>query len=264
MRILWMTDLHLDFVSAAQVSEFLAQAAAQRPDAVLVGGDMGQSHNFDLYLAEMADAFSCPVYFVLGNHDFYGSSIAAVRARAAALANGSKLGWLTRAGIVKLSAHTGLIGHDGWADGRLGSYATSSVMLNDYVLIEELARLDPAARLKVLNRLGDEAAAHLGRVLPAALARFGHVILLTHAPPFRAACWHEGRISNEEWLPHMTCQAVGEVLTMIMRQHPQKQLTVLCGHTHSSGEARPLKNVRVLTGGAVYGSPAVTQILELV
>ena len=89
------------------------------------------------------------------------------------------------------------------------------------------------------------------------------MILLTRVPPFREACWHEGRVSDDQWLPHMACQAVGEVLLKIMRRHPERQLTVLCGHTHSPGHAKPLANLRVLTGGAAYGAPAVARILEL-
>ena len=38
---------------------------------------------------------------------------------------------------------------------------------------------------------------------------------------------------------------------------------VLCGHTHGSGEAPILSNLRVLTGGAVYGKPGVQRVLEV-
>jgi hypothetical protein len=47
-----------------------------------------------------------------------------------------------------------------------------------------------------------------------------------------------------------------------MRDFPQRQLTVFCGHTHSPGECRPLPNVHILTGGAKYGQPAVQRVLE--
>lgn len=80
------------------------------------------------------------------------------------------------------------------------------MILTDYALIAELAghfRLD---RRPMLQRLGDEAAAHIHQVLPEALARFGHVILLTHVPPLREACWHAGRLSDDNWVPHFTCK----------------------------------------------------------
>src|SRR5689334_2837009 len=80
--------------------------------------------------------------------------------------------WLPRAGVVELTPETGLVGHDGWADGRLGDYAGPDVFLNDSLLIEDLAGLDREARLGRLHALGDEAAAYFRAVLPEALARF--------------------------------------------------------------------------------------------
>lgn len=83
-----------------------------------------------------------------------------------------------------------MIGHDGRADGRLGDYARSQVLLSDYRLIEELAGLDKEARRARLHAFGEEAAAHLRALLPEALRRFRRVIVLTHVPPFREACRH--------------------------------------------------------------------------
>jgi 3',5'-cyclic AMP phosphodiesterase CpdA len=114
-----------------------------------------------------------------------------------------------------------------------------------------------------LQRLGDAAAAHLSRVVPQALDSFEHVLVLMHVPPFHAACWHDGRPSDDDWAPHFVCQAAGDVLASAMRQRPEKRMTVLCGHTHSPGEAQILDNLRVLTGGAVYGEPQLQQVLEL-
>lgn len=42
------------------------------------------------------------------------------------------LHWLGGMGVVPLTEETALIGHDGWADGRLGSGAASPVMLHDF------------------------------------------------------------------------------------------------------------------------------------
>lgn len=112
------------------------------------------------------------------------------------------LRWLPCFGVVPLSADAALVGHDSWADGRFGDYAGSRVMLNDYIRIRELAWLDPATRLARLNALGDEAAEYLRGVLPKALERFERVIVLTHVPPFEEACWHQGRISDKDHLPH--------------------------------------------------------------
>lgn len=84
--------------------------------------------------------------------------------------------------------------------------------------------------------------------LPQALSEFQHVIFATHVPPFREACWHRGKISDDDWLPHFTCKAVGDVLLEIMKENPDRKLIVLCGHTHGAGEAQQLPNLKVLTG----------------
>jgi Icc protein len=89
------------------------------------------------------------------------------------------------------------------------------------------------------------------------------VIVLTHVPPFRDACWHEGRISEEDGLPHFACRAVGERLVAVARANPERTITVRCGHTHSGGVARILPNLVVYTGAAEYRKPAVQRVFDL-
>jgi hypothetical protein len=144
----------------------------------------------------------------------------------------------------------------------LGNYPRSLVQMNDYRLIGEFESLDKQARWEVLKALGDEAAAHFRRVLPLAFERSRDVLVLTHVPPFREACWHEGRISDDEWIPHFTCQAAGQAILACAAEHPDKRVTVLCGHTHGQGECQPLANLQVVTGGANYGHPLIGRILE--
>jgi hypothetical protein len=122
---------------------------------------------------------------------------------------------------------------------------------------------DPEVRLAKIHALGDEAAAHLHRVLPDALTRFKHVLVLTHVPPFRESCWHQGEISNDDWLPFFTCKAVGDALAEAMAATPGRRMTVLCGHTHGGGEAQVLPNLRVLTGAVRYGNPVVQRVLDV-
>jgi hypothetical protein len=135
--------------------------------------------------------------------------------------------------------------------------------LNDYVLIKDLSGLNKPKLLERLNALGDEAAGFLEGQARVALKKYGEVMVLVHVPPFREACRYEGQISNEEYLPHFACQAVGERLAAVMREHPDKRMTVLCGHTHGAWEARILDNLAVLTGGAEYYKPVVQRVFEV-
>ena len=170
---------------------------------------------------------------------------------------------------MELTPQTALVGHDGWADARLGDFETSDVVLNDYLLIEELYKwkgkfnLDKPALRQALNELGDAAARHFERLLQEAVARYPSVIAVTHVPPFKQAAWHEGRQSDDNYLPHFACKAVGDVMRQVMEANPQSRLLVLCGHTHGRGEVQIAENLRVLTGGAEYQYPEIQEIIPV-
>lgn len=265
MLIAWLTDIHFDFLEPEGVREFLAEVRETGAAAVMLTGDISDAPNLLDRLAEMDDALRRPIYFVLGNHDFYYGSIEGVRHAVAELCGQRpNLRYLTlESEPIELSPGLGLIGHDGWADARLGDYERSMVMMNDYRLIAELAHLTKSQRWPVLRALGDTAAAAVRQRLEKALTRFPEVWLATHLPPLREACWHEGQISNDEWAPHFTCKAIGDVLLDTMRRHPDRKLSVFCGHTHSPGIAEPLPNLTIHTGGAKYGNPRVQQLITL-
>jgi 3',5'-cyclic AMP phosphodiesterase CpdA len=263
-RIAWLTDIHLNFVRRDELDAFFQHVSDANPDIVLISGDIAESRDLYMYLRDMAAYVRRPIYFVLGNHDYYGASIAQVRRHVREFSADTNFpAWLPEAGIVELGPMAAVVGHDGWADARLGDYDRSEVMLNDYVLIQEFVRLSKRDRRELMTALADEAANYLGRVLPEALSRYPHVFVVTHVPPLREACWHEGRISDDDWLPHFACQAVGTILLEVMKNHPGRQVTVLCGHTHSAGETRPLPNLTILTGGSRYGQPRVQRVFEL-
>ena len=201
-----------------------------------------------------------PIYFVLGNHDFYNGSVAQTRARVGSLVRESEnLVYLAQEGVVELTPSTALVGHDGWADARLGDYERSLVQINDLVLIEELARYNKYAlpdRLGVrraMERLAKEAADHFANVLPEAVSRYRDVLAVTHVPPFREAAWYQGKPSGDDFLPYFASKVIGDVMLGVMRSHPSAKLLVLCGHTHGEGELDVLDNFHVWTGGADYG-----------
>ena len=269
MRLAWLTDIHLNFLDDAERKRFL-ETVAEQADAVAISGDIGESPSIIGYLKEMEEILQKPIYFVLGNHDFYRGSIRNTRDEVARLAEQSEfLVYMTATTVVELSPKTALIGHDGWADARLGDFHGSDVFLTDYVAIQELRKgtgefgVDKPALEEVLNALGDEAARHLEVVLQQAVAEHSSVIALTHVPPFKEAAWYEGRHSDENYLPHFACKAVGDALRSVMYSHPISRLLVLCGHTHGQGEVQITENVQVLTGEAEYGQPVIQRVFDI-
>jgi 3',5'-cyclic-AMP phosphodiesterase len=264
MRAVWLTDIHLDFLSSHARQDFLAVVASKHPDVVFLTGDVSIAPYLIEHLSEICSAINKPVYFVLGNHDFYQGSIADVRATVRNFCRTHPLlNYLTDTSMVALTQSTALIGHDAWGDGRYGNYAKSTVRLNDHLLIKELTGLTSPKLQQQLMRLGNEAANCLREILPDALTRYQHVILLTHVPPFRESCWYQGQVSNDDWLPFFACQAVGDVLREEMEKRPDRRLTVYCGHTHNGGIAHILPNLQVITGAAEYGAPQINDVITI-
>ncbi|MCS7023674.1 MAG: metallophosphoesterase [Bryobacteraceae bacterium] len=259
-RVAWMTDLHLNFLPPEKASAYFDQLNQSQADLILIGGDISEAPRLILDLSDLAARVRKPVYFVLGNQDYYRSSIAGVRAQVTQLC--SRLPNLTYLSViegVELSPGTALVGHDGWGDATLGDFE-DAIKMRDERLIEELAACDRNSLADLLRRLGREAAEHIHRVLSYALQYYDNVCLLTHVPPFKEACWFEGAWADERHLPRFACGSVGTVIQDLMSMYPRKQLTVLCGHTHSPGYAQILPNVHVWTGGVDVGLPKIQRM----
>jgi Icc protein len=262
MKLGWLADIHLDFLDDAARRNFILQLAKHEVDAWLLCGDIGQAGSVNRYLRELADGISAPLYFVLGNHDFYGGSLERVRPHVRSLALELEgLVWLTGIPAVPAAPGVAITGDDGWSDARLGDPAGSDVELNDFYLIEELTVLGRAERIRTLNRLGDEAAARLAPKLEQAAGMARTVLVVTHPPPFAGASWHQGQMSGSAWLPWFACDAAGRVILECARRHPETSFEVFCGHTHGGGRYSPCQNVDVLTAAAEYGKPEVQGIL---
>jgi 3',5'-cyclic AMP phosphodiesterase CpdA len=254
----WLTDPHLDFLDERQLMTFIESVAKEATNGMVMTGDIAEARSLLPILARFDEAMAAPLWFVLGNHDYYGGSIHAQREQVAAWSGGSRhVRWLPQSGVVSLSETTALVGHGGWGDGGYGDFMASGIMLNDYRHIEDLVCSSKGELFRRLRELGIEAADIIEGFLDSAFKDHEHVILATHVPPFVESCWHEGQATLNEWTPHFSCRAVGDRLLAIMDRHRTKSLHVICGHTHSGGVANPRDNLCVVTGGADYGNPAL-------
>src|SRR6187455_2634706 len=79
--LLWATDVHLDHLRAREAAfEFGRALAREQPEAVglVVTGDIAEAPSIERTLKDLVAGFSHPVYFVLGNHDYYRGSFQVV------------------------------------------------------------------------------------------------------------------------------------------------------------------------------------------
>ncbi|WP_188055290.1 metallophosphoesterase family protein [Oryzomonas rubra] len=266
MQLAWLTDIHLNFVGRTEVNSLCDDIRTSGAAAVLITGDIASALYLTRYLDNFASSLQMPVYFVLGNHDYYGSSIREINdAVGKLISEMPQLIWLSAClACIPITDNTCLVGHEGLADGRLGDPEGSEVMINDYYQITELMQPSKRARLEVQHQLGDDAAAHLRSQLKQAIdASYRKILVALHVPPFPEACWHMGEKSTDEFLPHFGCQATGEVLREFALTYSLADFTVYCGHTHSSGVAEILPNLRVFTGRAKYGRPQIERLFTV-
>lgn len=264
MKLIWLTDIHLNFVKDDDINHFFTSINSHNPDYLVISGDIADGRSFSMMLDKIESSFKIPICFVLGNHDYYHQSFAYINKLVENFCNSSNnLVWLDRHDPIQLDENSVLIGHSGWADGLFGNYDLSSVMINDYLLIEDFKGLSKTERLYIMKNKGSEAAEHISRQLAKINPSTDHIFCVTHVPPFKESCWHEGKISDDFWLPHFSCKQVGDIILEYMKSNKHRKMTVLCGHTHSEGIVAIRDNLIVKTGKAIYKQPEIQQIITL-
>jgi Icc protein len=262
MRIAWITDPHLNHCSLSSWERLVVQLNSCQCDAIVITGDISEGDDVVFQLMRLVDAVTVPIHFVLGNHDFYQSSIQQTRADVGdAVEKQIRLHYLRNEQAIELSPTVGLVGEDGWGDATEGNYEQSTVLLNDFQLIEDFRLRHPSQWRRELESLGRDAAVRLQHKLEQACAEYSSVLVATHVPPFRESCWYEGRTTNDDWAPFFVCGQAGQVLRDVANRNPLTKIEVICGHTHHAGVAVLTPNLRVTTAGAVYGRPEITSII---
>ncbi len=269
MKLSWITDIHLNFLNSFDRQNFYQKLANNNTDAVLISGDIADALTVSDILIEITQYVDKPIYFILGNHDYYHGSVAKLRKSISNLCQQyDQLHWLPQSKGVALTQDVLLLGEDCWADGRYGNYSNSSVTLNDSRMIKELHEgsiLGKYQLLKAMQKLADSDADHLKVNLESAICRYHpkKLIILIHIPPFVESCMHEGQISDDNYLPFFSSKVTGDVLLNSARQNPEIEFLVLCGHTHSESYHQPLPNLTVKAGSSEYMFPEIQEIIRI-
>lgn len=268
-RLGWITDPHLNFCSKTILNLLKQSINSQKLDALVVTGDIAEGNVIASYLTkDLKENVECKVYFVLGNHDYYMSSIDSVReimTENFVDLDYSKPQWLTgiSGDFVSLSpGKVALCGHDGWYDGRYANWFKSRVIMSDYHVIGDFKFLTTELLHQRLGELAKESADFAKRVLPLAFADHDHVFFATHVPVFKNNAVYNGKISDDDWMPHFSNKYLGDALLEVMESYPTKKLTILQGHSHGKTQFHPKPNIVSITGFAKYRSPAINNVFE--
>lgn len=263
---LWITDLHLDRASEAKQSSILSSLRQMDYKNVVISGDISDAKNLRTHLLQLASACAPrKIYFVLGNHDFFGSGFAEVDADVADLCESvANLHHLDGKQVVMLGHGVGLIGNRGWADARAGYARRTVIDSPDRLKITDFCGMDRDRTLMRMRELGAESASLIRKTLPLALTQYQHVVILTHVPPFPEAVFYKKKASAPTHLPHYVNISAGLAIRAIARAFPQRNVTILSGHSHSSKTAEILPNLTIHVGEARIGRPDFWNIVDLI
>lgn len=253
MILAWMTDIHLDFIQGDYFANIMDQVKGSGAEGLIITGDISNATRLTHSLRDLSNTLNIPIYFVLGNHDYYAGSFYGVSERVVnAIKSFKNLRWLTKENIIELTPSTCIIGHDSWYDGGYGNYKDSRMLLNDFECITDLLGKDKNARLKVFENRSKCAVDHLNKQVPIAANFYENIIFATHVPPFKEASVYQDKQSDECSLPYFASKMVGDCLLKLMGKYSKCNMTVLCGHTHGKIDVQVAKNLQVRAGMAEY------------
>ena len=265
MKLAWITDAHMEWMSQDHLDTIHNSLLDSETAAVIMSGDISNSTNIRKSLNLLA-SLPMPVYFVLGNHDIYGSTFEYVHAMVRKSVRHSKgnLVWLSESAPIQLTPKTYLIGQDGWADGRAGAGQSSGYLINDYQSISDFRGLSVGSVFTLMQKKADLAT----KKLVAQIRKIGagterpHIIVVTHVPPFEKACRYDGHVTDPMYLPHFSNINMGRVLEDEVKKIRWCRLSILCGHTHNETRININKKIGVWVGSpmSVHNVPVYTVV----
>jgi predicted MPP superfamily phosphohydrolase len=253
-KYLWYTDTHLDKVNPISKMRFVHYIRKENPKALFLTGDISNGLFTCLDLKVLATWVKCPIYFVLGNHDYHFSSINETHKKIKSLCqNYPNLRWLSQEDIISLSEEVALIGTEGWYDASMGN-SSYLKLTPDWMLIEDFRKLNSMEeRIQAFQNLADKSCQYIEQQLEKALADdYKTIYILTHFPPWKEATRDVGKFLEKFWLPYNVNYRLGQKIESIMSERKKRNVIVLAGHTHHDCWIHVSRNIECKVNEAKY------------
>jgi predicted phosphohydrolase len=265
-RFVWLTDTHLDKVMPWTLSRFINHIVREAPDGLFLTGDISNGILTPMHLKMLATSIECPIYFVLGNHDYHFTGIqkqhAAIRELCKQHPN---LIWMTDAGVVRLNEEVCVIGTEGWYDAEEGRPEYLQFTF-DWFLTKDFRQLfSMEDRIAFWRKMAKDSAHDIEDKLERAIDQgYKSIYILTHVPPWREATRDVGTFMERFWLPYNTNMRMGRAIEKVMAEHKKRHATVLAGHTHTQASILVSRNIHCIVNEAHYlGAPKNEHIIIL-
>lgn len=219
LNLEWITDTHFNRYSNRDIDAF-AHSIRGTCDGVVISGDVSEGESFFKDLLNFQRGCGVPIYFVLGNHDFWGHNILERRQEVLEFTKKRRyFNYLTLSGV-ELVNGVSVVGHDGiYAPiDECVDYSTC----NDFLHIKDLTG---KARIKNLIALNDLYRNEYLEKLKKAGELSDNIAFFTHMPPYLWAC--SGLNNHFVYNP-----VLGDCIKGYLSLNPSKNVQVYAGHTH--------------------------------
>lgn len=252
------SDTHFNFTLPWTAPNFIHRLLDNHPSGLILTGDIACGLTIIRILELLAKKLQpLPIYFVLGNHDFYATSFANITRAVNILSQKySNLHWMNVREHMELGEGVGIIGEDGWYDGRLGNpdylvYNFDWIMINEFRGFKSFEE-----KHQYSQALADASTATLQSKLEVALERYQTVYILTHMPPWAETTRAVGTEMEAFWLPYNVNSQMGKMIEAVMQGRNDKKVVVLAGHTHVPVVVHVSHNIEcIVQGGKYLGAP---------
>jgi len=256
----WITDPHVTHLpNMEEVHRFVLDLKFRSSQGLIISGDIAEGPTVARKLQLLQSVYERKIYFVLGNHDYFGRPMhETIRDVRNACNSNPNLYWLNDWASIGLGNDTALIGHDGWYCGQLGLGNQTEVTRSDFTNPEgvrdlyDLYQQDKSAMFaKCLELANASAQAIQYKIELAVDNKVKRILVVTHVPPFRFSSRYRGKICDAASAPFFVNDPLGQVLLSQARKNPDVNIEVFSGHTHCAHSFTD-GNLQVHVGEAAY------------
>lgn len=252
-RYIWLSDTHINMsILPFMKRRFIGRLNSVESDGLIITGDISNGVMLESDLRYLATHYDRPIYFVLGNHDYYWRHRDSVEEDVRRLCQKhNNLVWLSEEDSVQLDHGVSLVGDEGWYDVSAGRPDLTQWCIDRLINLDYLPMTNYAQQTLAWRERAKASAKKLCRKVKIALEHNDTVYIATHFPPWPEATLSNWQLSRDYWIPYNTNVVLGQELEFLMKNCEGK-LIVLCGHTHLACEVSVAKNITCKVAGASY------------
>lgn len=241
---LWATDLHLNYFTNEYIDNFGRSLLKYKSSALIISGDISLGNRLENDLKVLSNAIQIPIYYVLGNHDYWYSSFDKVDELSKKLESDLIINLNDK--CISINKDTALLGFNGWYDCNYGTI-DPDIQMSDWVKIEDFKNNDP---IKISKERSSKSLEFKNLSNLAKQDGFVNQLIVTHIPPFE-----ELIIDKEK--PFYGSYTSGQIL----RSLDLNKIVCLSGHTHNNFFYKE-KNMDCYVGEACRGKPDVCGLIN--